>query len=174
MPVLNAEGLRPTPARTRDRLFNWLAPHLSGAVVLDLFAGSGVLGMEACSLSAKACTFVEQNPQVAAHIKQSCADFRLKHAKVVCMDARRWLAQAAQQPLFDVVFVDPPFALNVLPLVLDALPKHLNDGAWVYVESGSNQMLPHEQQPELWEAHREGKSSETHYALYRWAKEQLQ
>lgn len=174
MPVVDAPGLRPTPSRTRDRLFNWLAPHLPDAHVLDLFAGSGVLGLEACSRGAKSCTFVEQNRQVATQLKQFCAELHLTQATVRQADAKQWLAQPASTPLFDVVFVDPPFALDVLPWVMEALPKHLSAQAWVYVEAGSKQALPHELETTCWLPHRDGKSAETRYVLYRWTKVSLQ
>lgn len=136
-------GLRPTPDRVRETLFNWLAPVLPGARCLDLFAGTGCLGLEALSRGASEAWFVERDAVLtrvlAGHIERLGAE-----ARIVREDVARFLARrgaAAEAVLFDIVFVDPPFEDSVLP-VLEAVEPLLAPGAWVYVERALPEGLP--------------------------------
>ena len=109
LPVADRDGLRPTADRVRETLFNWLQPMLPGARVLDLFAGTGALGLEALSRGAREAVLVERDPQLAEGLRQLVA--RLPggdRAQVVCADALAWLRTAPGG--FDLAFVDPPFA----------------------------------------------------------------
>lgn len=123
-------GLRPTPDRVRETLFNWLTPVLPGSRCLDLFAGTGCLGLEAASRGAGEVWLVERDSALARvlakHVEMLGAD-----ARVVRDDALRFLARAPGA--FDVVFVDPPYRDPVEP-VLAALDTRLAPGALVYVE----------------------------------------
>ena len=101
--------IRPTPDRVRETLFNWLQPRIAGARVLDLFAGSGVLGLEALSRGAAHATFIEKDRRAAAAIEALVREWRVADASVSCRDAMAWLAAAAPSAAFDVVFLDPPY-----------------------------------------------------------------
>ena len=106
--VLERDGLRPTPDRVRETLFNWLMPAVPGATVIDCFAGSGVLGLEALSRGASRCTFFEKDGVVAKQIEQNVARFQLNpQTTVTCADVFQ-----APKELFkeaDIIFADPPF-----------------------------------------------------------------
>ena len=109
----NIEGLRPTLGRTRETLFNWIRPSLNNARCLDLFAGSGVLGIEAVSIGAQEAVFVENNPAAAEHIKVALETFELSSRCVLHEgDALNFL-HSCEEP-FDFAFVDPPFAQTQL------------------------------------------------------------
>ena len=162
--VPQAPGLRPTSDRVRETLFNWLQPVLPGARVLDLFAGSGALGLEAVSRGAAQAQLVEADPALA-HALQAVV-LRLSagdEVKVDRADAFLWLRQE-QGPRFDIAFVDPPFQAGLMPAVLEQLPAHMTAAAWMYLET------PAEHAPHVsaeWTLHREGSTREVRYALYR-------
>jgi len=165
--VGDAPGLRPTSDRVRETLFNWLQPMLPGARALDLFAGSGALGMEALSRGAASAVLVERDPALAAELRALAA--RLpggEAAQVVQADALAWLAQppAADAPGFDLAFVDPPFAAGLWQAVWPALLPKLAPAAWLYVEAPLQTPLA---LPPAWTPHREGSTREVRYALYR-------
>ena len=105
-------GLRPTPDRVRETVFNWLAPSLPGARVLDLFAGSGAFAFEALSRGAGAAVLVDRDPQVVRELQQQGAALGADGARYVCADALRFL-QGAPEP-FDVIFLDPPYRRGLL------------------------------------------------------------
>jgi len=164
LPVALRDGLRPTPDRTRETVFNWLQPVLPGARVLDVFAGSGALGLEAVSRGAREAYLLEQDPALVRSLRQTLA--RLPGGEAVTViqaDALRWLA-APLHGRFDVVFLDPPFAADLWRPVLAALPPWLADAAWLYLETPPE--LAIEPGPG-WQLHREGHSRQTGYALYR-------
>jgi 16S rRNA (guanine966-N2)-methyltransferase len=162
--VPDAPGLRPTSDRVRETLFNWLQPALPGASVLDLFAGSGALGLEAVSRGAARAVLVERDPKLAAAVRAVAARLQGGEAvQVVQGDALAWL-HAQPGAGFDVAFIDPPFDANLWGGVLPALVPHLAPRAWLYVEA------PHQAQaapPGEWDLHREGHTREVRYALYR-------
>jgi len=162
--VADAAGLRPTSDRVRETLFNWLAPALPGARVLDLFAGSGALGLEAVSRGAQSAVLVERNPAIAAALRAIAA--RLPGGGAVSVaqaEAAAWL-QAADDASFDLAFVDPPFAAQLWAGIVPKLLPKLSAGAWLYIEStpAADLALPAE-----WALHREGSTREVRYALYR-------
>jgi 16S rRNA (guanine966-N2)-methyltransferase len=129
--VLNEPGLRPTPARLRETLFNWLAPRLPGARVLDLCAGTGALGFEALSRGAQHVHFNEPNPRLAAALAATAQ--RLQVADRIALtraDARTLVVD----PRCDIVFIDPPYVLDLWPALFARLPWLLAAGGWVYVE----------------------------------------
>jgi len=130
--VLDRPGLRPTPDRVRETLFNWLGQRLDGLACLDLFAGSGALGFEAASRGAARVVMVE-NDRAAVLALQKIRD--LLSARTVHIhlgDALEYLKGADEK--FDVVFLDPPFRQNALPAALERLSERLASGARVYVE----------------------------------------
>ena len=163
LPVPDRPGLRPTSDRVRETLFNWLQPVLPGARVLDLFSGSGALGLEAISRGAAHAQLVEADPGLAQALADSVR--RLDAADAVAIhrgDALAWVRSDAGP--FDIVFVDPPFAAGMWEAVIAALPRLLSRNAWLYVES------PAGHAPELpaqWRLHREGATRDVRHALYR-------
>ncbi len=126
--------LRPTPDRVRETLFNWLEPWIEGRRVLDLFAGSGALGLEALSRGATEAVFVEHARPVAAALRTNIEVLGATGASVVCADALRFLARA--QDGFDLVFVDPPYAGELARIALERLLSRqlLYAGGRVYLE----------------------------------------
>lgn len=162
--VPDVPGLRPTTDRVRETLFNWLQPVLPGARVLDLFAGSGALGLEALSRGAATAVLVEREARLAQALIDTLARLQGGQAgQVVRGDALQWLLrQPAAQ--WDIAFVDPPFAADLWQPVLDALPPRMAPDAWLYVESPRNQ--PHHM-PLPWHLHRESATRDVRHALYR-------
>ena len=164
LPVADVGGLRPTSDRVRETLFNWLQPKLAGARVLDLFAGSGALGLEAVSRGAREAWLVERDPGLAQALRDTAAKLKAGgRVQVARADALAWL-QAPLHGRFDVVFLDPPFDAGLWTQVLERLPPWLADDAWLYVEG------PAHAWPDPgtgWQQHRAGRTREVHYALYR-------
>ena len=129
----DAPGLRPTPDRVRQTLFNWLGQELHGKSCLDLFAGTGALGFEALSRGADAVVLVEQNPVVHRALQENAGLLDAKRAEVLRADALQFLALDAR--LFDVIFLDPPFAQNWLDRLLPQIGRHLKPEGTLYVEA---------------------------------------
>jgi 16S rRNA (guanine966-N2)-methyltransferase len=163
--VADRPGLRPTPDRVRETLFNWLAPVIEGARCLDLFAGTGALGIEALSRGAESCTFVESDRELARRIEDDLARLHAGDARVVATDAESLLASAPPQP-FDIVFLDPPFAAALWEPIAVRLEqgRWLARDAWIYVESPADARIA---LPESWRLHREGRAGGARHALYR-------
>jgi 16S rRNA (guanine966-N2)-methyltransferase len=126
-------GLRPTPDRVRETLFNWLGQDLDGLACLDLYAGSGALGFEAASRGAAPVVLVEKDRAIVAELERSRAALDATQVAIVSGDAAAWLAR--ERGHYDVVFLDPPFRQNAVPAILGNLPPRLKPGARVYVES---------------------------------------
>jgi 16S rRNA (guanine966-N2)-methyltransferase len=164
LPVALAPGLRPSSDRVRETLFNWLGPRLGGARVLDLFAGSGALGLEAVSRGAAHATLVERDLALCRHLRDSVARLSAQaQVQVVQAEALQWLRQPPTVPA-DIAFVDPPFADGLWDPVIAALPAHLAADGWLYVESPADLTL---RIPAGWLLHREGGTREVRFALYR-------
>jgi 16S rRNA (guanine966-N2)-methyltransferase len=130
--VADKPGLRPTPDRVRETLFNWLRDDIAGARCLDLYAGTGALGFEALSRGAAEAWFVEQDPKLVAALEAQAGVFDAQ-PRIVRQDAASLLRGRAAQK-FDVVFLDPPYTVPVEPL-LALLPPWLDERALVYVGS---------------------------------------
>lgn len=129
----DAEGLRPTPERVRQTVFNWLGQDLTGQHCLDLFAGTGVMGFEALSRNAKSAVLVEKTSAVYKAILENKAALKAETAQVLNMDALSFLNTNRQK--FDVIFLDPPYQQGWLDKVLPALPAHLSADGFVYAEA---------------------------------------
>jgi 16S rRNA (guanine966-N2)-methyltransferase len=161
--VPDLPGLRPTADRVRETLFNWLQPVVGGARCLDLYAGTGALGIEALSRGAGSVTFVEREARLAAALKANLARLKVS-AEVIADDASRWLRGSGRP--FDVVLLDPPFALDAWA----DTARQLEDGGWIvahgwiYVEAPRGAVLS---LPANWLPHRQGHAGEVAYALYR-------
>lgn len=128
-------GLRPTPDRVRETVFNWLAPRLEGAAVLDLFAGSGAFGLEALSRGAAGAVLVDADANVVASLRQQGERLGAEGLQVVHSDVLGYLARPPMQ--FDLVFVDPPYGRGLVPRCCVALQQGgwLQPGASVYLEA---------------------------------------
>ena len=131
--VPDRPGLRPTPDRVRETLFNWLGQDLSGLACLDLYAGSGALGFEAASRGAARVVLVEKDRAVVAELERSRAALDANLVEIVSSGAVEFLAR--ERGRFDVVFLDPPFRQNAVTATLGLLRARLEPAARVYVES---------------------------------------
>ncbi len=129
-------GLRPTPDRVRETLFNWLQPVITGARCLDLFAGSGALGFEAASRGAARVVCLDGSAEVVRQLRQQCQSFGLTTVEVIQGDALAWLGGSPEP--FELVFLDPPFAAGLLAPVLEWLIRGwLTPETWVFVEEAA-------------------------------------
>ncbi len=138
---VDGEGVRPTPDRVRQTLFDWLAPRIEGAAVLDLFAGSGALGFEALSRGAAMVSFVESGAEQARAIRESLRKLGVEaRAEVLAEDALAVLSRAARR--YDIVLLDPPYASTLLGRALALLPPLLKPGNRVYLEWPTAQPRP--------------------------------
>ena len=162
--IADVRGLRPTSERIRETLFNWLAPHIHGARCLDLFAGTGALGLEALSRGAKRAVFVESSPRAVATLNANIEVLNAADATVVDMDAFRYLRQATTDK-FDLLFLDPPFADGLIAEVCQLLEKSgvLADKCLIYIEqdrSGTAAALP-----ERWQVLKDKTAGNVRYML---------
>ena len=134
----DAEGLRPTPDRVRETLFNWLGQDLSGLSCLDLFAGSGALGFEAASRGAASVVLVEQAPRVFAALEANARVLDTSgRLQIVRADAVKFASsRSAGEARFDVLFLDPPFGKGWIERISPFLDGLMTDDGAVYVESG--------------------------------------
>jgi 16S rRNA (guanine966-N2)-methyltransferase len=158
-------GLRPTPDRVRETLFNWLSPHVEGARVLDPFAGSGALFLEALSRGAEQALALDLNPDSVAALRGHLDVLRCGKGQLLQSDALRYLDTQAPSP-FDLVFLDPPFNLGLLAPVCELLENRgwLAPRAWVYTESETPPSALG--LPGNWRLHREKKAGQVYYALW--------
>jgi 16S rRNA (guanine966-N2)-methyltransferase len=156
--------IRPTPDRVRETLFNWLAATTAGAACLDLFAGSGALGLEALSRGAAHVTFIEQGAAAARELRTRLTEWQAGDARVLRTDALRYLAGTAQP--FDIVFLDPPFDSYLLEraaILLESQPW-LQPDALIYVECPARSGLP--SVPPTWRPLRAKRAGEVGYHLF--------
>ena len=151
-------GLRPTPDRVRETLFNWLGQDLPGWRCVDLFAGSGALGFEAASRGAARVVLIERDRAALAALAKNRAELGANAVEILHADALAWLAQTRE--IFDLAFVDPPFDSGLAGPTLTALAPHLAAGAQVYVEQGSAVAAP-----PGFIIHRSGRAGRSHFAL---------
>ena len=156
-------AIRPSPDRVRETLFNWLQQPIVGARCLDLFAGSGALGLEALSRGAAHVTFVDREPQIGRHLLQTLERLGSRDATVVVEDALRFLSRPAQ--LFDIVFLDPPFDSGVLDQAGGRLQDWLTPGAYIYVECPADRSLA--TLPVQWRVQRTKRAGQVGYHLLR-------
>jgi 16S rRNA (guanine966-N2)-methyltransferase len=159
--VASRPGLRPTPDRVRETLFNWLGQWLEGLSCLDLFAGSGALGFEAASRGASRVVMVENDPAAFAALEAARDRIGARAVGLVQGDALRYLEQSSER--FDLVFLDPPFRQNALPAVLAKLEPRLAPGARVYVEADAPS-LPGKRWAEL----KRSRAGQVSYQLFEW------
>ncbi len=158
-------GLRPSPDRVRETLFNWLAPEISGARCLDLFAGSGALGLEALSRGAGFCQFVDAASAAARRIESHLTLLSCRDAQVFCGAAQAWLQQSAAVT-FNIVFIDPPFRQGLLDECCKLLEDRnwLAERAWIYIEAAADEPAP--AVPPTWHRHRDKRAGQVAYRLF--------
>ncbi|MDQ5849947.1 MAG: 16S rRNA (guanine(966)-N(2))-methyltransferase RsmD [Pseudomonadota bacterium] len=159
--VPSRPGLRPTPDRVRETLFNWLGQWLSDLACLDLFAGSGALGFEAASRGAKRVVMVENDGEIFANLQRIRETIGATQVDLVYGDAFDFLARGEEK--FDLVFLDPPFRQNALPAVLKRLPARLAVGSRVYVETDSALEVTRP-----WRELRKARAGRVSYQLLEW------
>ena len=161
--VASSRGLRPTPDRARETLFNWLAPHIVGARVLDLFAGTGALGFEALSRGAAHATLVERDGAAVRLLRQHQrmldADADIAHADARAFLRQQQLKEEQDVPHWDVVFLDPPFDSPLLALALGAIRPCLALDGLIYVETDAELAFPD------YATHRTSRAGNVHYGL---------
>jgi 16S rRNA (guanine966-N2)-methyltransferase len=167
----DAEGLRPTPARVRETLFNWLQYDVIGSRCLDLYAGSGALSFEAASRDAKSVVQVENNPLACRSLHANASALGANNIKVVQMEVFRYLAGDAEP--FDIVFIDPPFSLNLTAQTCHWLEdKHwLAAHAKIYVETQSKDLVTQRRfqldaMPENWRLLKQKIAGDVQYHLF--------
>lgn len=169
LPVLAWPGLRPTSGRVRETLFNWLGQDLSGWRVLDAFAGSGALGLEAASRGADDVMLLEREPRLAKHLQAQVTRLDIGGVKVSTADALGWMAHCASQHpqgRFDLVFLDPPFDADLFDAALQAAMLCVPPEGWIYLEAphplghGAGKPLPAGLR-----LHRHGQAGAVHYHL---------
>ncbi|MDO5090657.1 MAG: 16S rRNA (guanine(966)-N(2))-methyltransferase RsmD [Cardiobacteriaceae bacterium] len=139
--VPDLDGLRPSPDRVRETVFNWLQFDLPGASVLDAFAGSGAMGLEALSRGAASVLFTDTSNIACERLRTILRDWREAHAHVREIDALQLGDSAAR---YDIIFLDPPFAAHLHQQAVDkfASSRWLKPGGVLYIERGGNVPLP--------------------------------
>ena len=155
-------GLRPTPDRVRETLFNWLGQDLSGYRCLDLYAGSGALGFDALSRGASHVTLVERDALIARAIENSARELNATGSRIICSDALKFLRQAANRERYDLIFLDPPFSDGTPEEVMAALPDLLQPGGRIFLEGASRRDM----QPP-WFLEKDGKAGNVFFQLLR-------
>lgn len=134
LPVADRPGLRPTPDRVRETLFNWLGADLDGWRCLDAFAGSGALGFEAASRGASEVLLLERDRALAASLNQSRERLKASSLRIECTDALSWMATCAPQR-FEMIFVDPPFDAKLFEPALAAAARLVVPDGFIYLEA---------------------------------------
>jgi 16S rRNA (guanine966-N2)-methyltransferase len=152
------DDLRPTPDRARETLFNWLGQDLTGTICLDLFAGSGALGLEAASRGAKRVVMVERDTAAFKALEASCAQLGASAVELKRADALEFIQRDVDR--YDIIFLDPPFRADYWALLLSLLPPRMLPGAVVYCESGSRPVLP-----AGWEIWKQGRAGQVNFQL---------
>lgn len=161
----DAPNLRPTPDRVRETVFNWLAPMITGAHCLDLFAGSGALGLEALSRDAAFTTFVDNHKKVSSMLKEHLDLLDInENAEVIQMDSVKFLNTIEKK--YNLVFLDPPYHLDLMKKVVPLLEEKnlLSNNAMLYLEIEKRQSLP--ELPSNWKKLKEKTAGEVNYFLF--------
>ena len=167
----NGEGLRPTMDRVRETLFNWLQGEIVGARCLDLFTGSGALGLEALSRYAGEVVMIDKNPHAIAAIRKNLELLEIDNASLLKEDARKFLsdqnlfAEEVSEKTFDIVFLDPPFHKQLIAPFCDLLSQSgcLSQQASIYIEMEKDASMP--DLPDGWQVQREKRAGQLAYYL---------
>ncbi|MDR9499405.1 MAG: 16S rRNA (guanine(966)-N(2))-methyltransferase RsmD [Hydrogenovibrio sp.] len=169
LPVLSADGLRPTSDRVRETLFNWLQFDIPGARVLDVFSGTGALGLEALSRGAKQVTLLEAAPKAARQLQANLQRLApaADRATLVETDALNWLVRTpvSDQTVYDGVFLDPPFGQGLMQPAVDALLNGhwVHDRSWLYLEQEKDAEWP--ELPQGWSVVKEKTTAQVRFGL---------
>ena len=166
LPVVYAQGLRPTTDRTKETLFNWLMNDIRDKRCLDAFAVSGSLGFEALSRGASEVVFIEKDKLAAQTLCNNAKILGIKDS-IVCSDSLSYLTQHSTP--FDLVFIDPPFNCGLIEPILNVLlnQQRLSEDALIYIEHEATLQLPH--YPEF-KVLKEKSTAQFRYALYQYSK----
>ncbi len=162
--VANVSGLRPTSARIRETLFNWLQNDIRRAHCLDLFAGSGALGFEAASRGAASVTLVDEHPKLYQQMQETVDRLKAGQVSIIQQDAMRFLQNNTTE--YDLVFLDPPFQAEILKPCCHALEQQgsLSENAKIYVETDKHAAL--DDLPDNWQQLRSKTAGEVAYHLF--------
>lgn len=157
-------GLRPTPDRIRETVFNWLQPYVGGATCLDLFAGTGALGLEAASRGAEKVSLVELNPQAAIQLQTHCQRLEAQQCQIHHQGASDFLTQNQLQ--YDIIFIDPPYENNFWSTIAQQLiaSDSIADDALIYLEYPKQIEMPI--LPQQWQLMKEKKAGGVNYCLF--------
>jgi 16S rRNA (guanine966-N2)-methyltransferase len=160
----DVESLRPTPDRIRETLFNWLQNKIGDSRCLDLFSGSGALGLEAASRGASHVDLIELDNQAVRQLQENCQQLSAEQCQVIQSTAQDFLTVNFQQ--YDIVFIDPPFQANLWTEIADLLVKNkiLVDNALIYLECPKKQDLP--ELPLQWQLIKEKTAGDVRYCLF--------
>lgn len=133
----NTSGLRPTGNRIKETLFNWISQYIQSSNCLDLFSGSGSLGIESISHGARSVTMIEKNHFAFLAIKNNCARLNIKNITILEADAIKWITEENKGATFDLVFLDPPFISGLISVSCEILEKNkfLSSPCYIYVET---------------------------------------
>ena len=169
LPVAELPGLRPTPARVRETLFNWLGQSLDGWRCLDAFAGTGALGFEAASRGAAAVVLIERESALVASLAATKIRLKADAVRVERSDALQWMGRAAPAS-FDLVLLDPPFDAGMTAAALTAARRIVAPGGCVYLEAAAA-AAPVDIGAAGLEAWRQGRAGTVHFQLFRCPRE---
>lgn len=168
---LATDGLRPTPDRVRETLFNWIQTVVPGAQCLDMFSGSGALGFEALSRGAERMTFIERDAAAARQLNANLQNLKAQNGEIIQTDVLAWLeaSQQDQESKYDLVFLDPPFRQNLIAPCCALLESKnlLRDNAYIYIETESE--LANPDVPPHWQEYRNKTAGQVTYRLYKQA-----
>ncbi len=166
----DSPGLRPTPDRGRETLFNWLGQSLAGKRCLDRFAGIGVLAFEAASRGATSVVMIESAKSVVEALRQNQLRLAATQCQIVAQDAVKTLGNLPGK--FDIVFIDPPFTTDLMPMILGMVGSRLTENGLVYAEWRESLAGVIAEYPDQgWRVQRQGKAGAVHFALL--SKEQI-
>jgi len=158
-------SLRLTPDRVRETLFNWLQIKLPGANCLDLFTGSGSLALEALSRQAASVTAIDMSPDAISTLRSNCALLKCENLIMVSADSLDWLRKQAGKGGFDIIFLDPPYSLKLIPQCLSLIDAGnlANEGCVIYMESDED--LANIMLPAHWQLTRNKKAGQVFYGV---------
>lgn len=160
------EGLRPTTDRVRETLFNWVSPIMPGARCLDLFAGSGALGLEALSREASSVTFIDLSPVATRSLQQNLQLLGATNANILTTNTVNWLKNNTPDEPYHIIFLDPPFRCGLVNQCIEQLnnTNYVATGTHIYLEiekeAGRPPVPPH------WRLHREKEAGQVRYMLF--------
>ncbi len=158
--VPKISGLRPSPDRVRETLFNWLGQDLDGQHCVDLFAGSGILGFEAASRGAERVVLVERSRPLCAHLRDAVHSLGATQVEIVCGDALEFARNTTAS--FDGAFIDPPYHQGLIAALAPLLDRLVRTDGWLYVEAESAiDALG------AWQTEKRGRAGAVHYHLLR-------